>query len=238
MLLDLSKDENIIVTRPDKGNGVVLMNRDDYVSKMDVILNDRTKFEAIRDDILMKILNKEEKINRFLRKLKSDGVINESLYSQLFTSGSKPGVLYGLPKVHKENCPLRPIMSAIGTFNYKLSKFLVPILSPITINQYTVKDSFSFAKEIGNLNFGNCVLASFDVKSLFTNIPLTETIDICIEGLFQDKEFVQGFNKNQMHTLLSLAAKECFFMFNKKTFAQKDGVAMRNPFSECLFISL
>ena len=157
-----------------------------------------------------------------------------TLYSRLFTSGSKPGVLYGLPKVHKEGCPVRPIMSAIGTFNYKLSKFLVPLLAPITTNQYSVKDSFSFVKELCEMNYGECIMASFDVKSLFTNIPLKETVNICVEDLFRDVENIEGFSKQQFHQLLSLAVTDCFFIFNKNVYKQVDGVAMGNPLGPTL----
>ena len=66
--------------------------------------------------------------------------------------GSRPGIMYGLCKVHKEEvdgCPLfRPILSALQTPTYNLAKFLVPILDPLTKNEYTVKDSFHFAEEI------------------------------------------------------------------------------------------
>ena len=60
--------------------------------------------------------------------------------------GSRSGILYGLCKVHKQlvdNCPpFRPIRSAIKTPTYKLAKFLVPLLEPITTNMYTIKNSF------------------------------------------------------------------------------------------------
>ena len=233
-LKKLSKDKSIVIMRPDKGNGVVLLNTCDYKNKVYEILNDSSKFERIHDDALLTMLNKEEKINVFLRNMKSEGVISQELYSELFVSGSKPGILYGLPKVHKDGCPVRPILSAIGTFNYKLSKFLVPLLAPITINEYTVKDSFSFSKEVCDLNFENCCIASFDVKSLFTNIPLNETIDICTDNLFGDSDKVLNFGKRQFHKLLSLAASECYFVFNEELYRQKDGVAMGNPLGPTL----
>jgi hypothetical protein len=96
--------------------------------------------------------------------------------------GSRPGILYGLPKVHKPNFPLRPIISAIGTHAYKLAKFLVPLLRPFSTNSYTISDTFMFVKELRELqiNTNNVVMASFDVKSLFTNIPLDETISIIV----------------------------------------------------------
>ena len=59
-------------------------------------------------------------------------------------------------------------------------KFLIPILDPLTQNQYTIKDSFSFAKEITTYD-GSFFMASLDVESLFTNIPLKETINNCVE---------------------------------------------------------
>ena len=111
---------------------------------------------------------------------------------------------------------------------------MVPILAPLTTNSHTVKDSFSFAKEICDLRINDCILASFDVKSLFTNIPLRETIDICIDELFQDEDMVLGFTRQQLHKLLSLTATDCCFIFDSKVFKQKDGVAMGNPLGPTL----
>ena len=87
----------------------------------------------------------------------------------------RPGVMYGLFKIHKplvNNIPkLRPILSAIGTGTYKWAKFFVPLLRPFTSNSFTVKDSFEFAKNIFQQNF-ELYMASLDIDSLFTNIPL------------------------------------------------------------------
>ena len=66
--------------------------------------------------------------------------------------------------------PFRPIISAIGTPTYKLAKFLVPVLSDITQNEFTVKGSFTFVDEILAQN-SDLHIASLDVDALFTNIP-------------------------------------------------------------------
>ena len=128
------------------------------------------------------------KLIRFLRDtLQKQKFITDEVYRDLFPSGSTPGILHGLPKVHKDNCPGRPILSAIGTYNYKLAKFIVPILQPLTVGQYTVKDSFSFVSEITAFQIdGDLVMDSFDVSSLFTNIPLDESVDLCVNLLFAD----------------------------------------------------
>ena len=72
--------------------------------------------------------------------------------------------------------PFRPILSAIGTFTYKIAKFLVTILSCLTINEFTVKDFFLFAKQNVEQD-SNFYMGNLDVNSLFTNIPLEETIN-------------------------------------------------------------
>ena len=96
--------------------------------------------------------------------------------------------MYGLAKVRKvvtDGLPsFRPILSAIGTPTYKLAKFLVPMLEALTTNECTIKDSFIFAEELQSFDL-KLVMASFDIESLFTNIPLQETIDLCVENYFK-----------------------------------------------------
>ena len=86
-------------------------------------------------------------------------------------------------KVHKRDVPLRPILSAISTTGYNIAKFFVPLLSIFTTNEFTINDSFSFVNEIVSIpDSDSYVMASFDIKSLFTNIPLDETVAITTES--------------------------------------------------------
>ena len=116
--------------------------------------------------------------------------------------------MHGLAKVHKivtDGLPsFRPILSAIGTPAYKLAKFLVPILEFLTTDEYTIKDSFTFAEELQSFD-SKLVMASFDIESLFTNIPLQETIDLCVENLFQDRTHVDNLSKDSFRELLTRA---------------------------------
>ena len=206
---------------------------------MDLILDDSSKFSLLNrnaspEDISKNILKLETKMNNDLRGLKNDSFIDEATYKSLYASGSQPGLLYGLPKTHKQDVPLRPILSAINTFNYKLAKFLVPLLCSITSNQYTVKDSFSFAKEIANLSFPNVTMASFDVKSLYTNIPLEETISICTSTLSKAPLHSLHVLPHILHKLLSFATKDSLFMFNSHLYKQLDGIAMGSPLGPSL----
>ena len=82
--------------------------------------------------------------------------------------------MYGLPKIHKENAP---IISAICNYNYKLAKYLVEILTPLTNNIHVIKYTFDFVNKVANIDHSiDRYMVSFDVVSLFTNIPTVETI--------------------------------------------------------------
>ena len=111
--------------------------------------------------------------------------------------------------------PFRLILSAIATPTCKLAKYLLPFLTPLTQNEYTITDSFHFAEEICKQD-PNLYMASLDVDSLFTNIPLDETIDICIDSLYKDDENSPKIPKDVFRNLLTVATKESFFMFNNK----------------------
>ena len=104
------------------------------------------------DEDLNYIINSEKRITDLLKKLKNKNAISEETYNKLRPVGSKLGTLYGSAKVHKALInalpPFRPILSAIGTPTYKLAKFLVPVLSVIIQNEFTVKDSFTFVDDI------------------------------------------------------------------------------------------
>ena len=108
----------------------------------------------------------------------------------VYPTVSRPGILHSLCKIHESivdgTLPFCPIFSAIGTSTYKLAKFFLPLLEPQTYNQYTIKDSFWFCEELKHFNT-NFIMVSFDVESLFTNIPLQESFDLCVQKPFEDK---------------------------------------------------
>ena len=134
-----------------------------------------------------------------------------------------------------------------------LAKYLVPNLTFLTKNEFMVNSSFDFAEEI--VGFNPKGLASFDVTSLFTNIPLNETIDIIISEIFDNplnSKFIETFEfdietkffkcylpgnenetyyfkRDQMRKLLELATLDNYFFFNENIYRQTDGVAMGSP---------
>ena len=72
-------------------------------------------------------------------------------------------------------------------------------------------------------------MASFDVISLFTNIPVDETIEIISNHIFASCIYFEGFDRSQFIKLLSLCVKNCHFIFHGRIYQQIDGVAMGSP---------
>ena len=77
-------------------------------------------------------------------------------------------------------------------------------------------------------------MTSFDIESLFTNIPLEETINICVNKLFENNTKVNNLTKESFRSLLELATLDSFFIFDRKYYKQKGGVAMGSPFGPTL----
>ena len=96
-------------------------------------------------------------------------------------------------------------------------KYLVPILELLTKNKYTVRDSFNFVIDIAEQYSGN-FMGSLDIDSLFTNIPLEETIQICTNNIFKNSDIVHGLKKSEFKDLLSLAIKESYFILNNRLY--------------------
>ena len=105
--------------KPDKGNGVLILDQKLYNNAIEETIPHTSKFEKLNEDPALK---REASLQRFLGKLKQKNFFNEIEYDKLYSSGSAPARIYGTLKMHKfsssDSFPkLRPIASSIDTFN-------------------------------------------------------------------------------------------------------------------------
>ena len=163
-------------------------------------------------------------------------------YKKLYPTGSTEGRFYGTAKNHKlkegdgvDKLPLRPIVSNIGTPSYHLAKYLAKLLSPLSQSEYTISSTKDFIQQIRDVKVPEGhKLISFDVTSLFTNVPLDETINIILNRIYVDKEISTPISRSEMKQLITICTKGVNFTFKGETYRQKDGVAMGSPLGPVL----
>ncbi|CAF1383019.1 unnamed protein product [Didymodactylos carnosus] len=239
-LRNLSNDKSIHISRADKGRAVVILDKVDYIMKMESNLNDTNTFKVIEMDPTLK---KEDKLQQKHLKLRNSGFITDTEYRYAHPVGSGPWKAYGLTKIHKKDLPLRPIVAVYSTFNYKLSKLLAKKLDHLRISPTIINDTFKFVDEIHSLRFyhDEIKLVSFDIISLFTKVPLDRTIELILEKMYgkphtctcstkkKDDWCDNCKNRYELKSLLELATKDSHFIFNGKIYCQLQGIAMGCP---------
>ena len=133
--------------------------------------------------------------------------ISEETRRSLKPVGARSGIMYRICKVRKDiinSCPaFRTILSAINTPTCKLAKFLLPILKSFSRNEYTVRTHLLLMRKLLNMILIFFLRGSQDFDSLFTNIPLKETIHISANTLFENIERVEGLSKIEFKQDLS-----------------------------------
>ena len=211
---ELNTNNNILILPADKGNATVIMETDDYKKKINNLL-EPTTYRKLPKDPTSKVLRR---VNGIVRA----STIPVDIQRTICKTEAVPPRLYGLPKIHKTAIPLRPIVSAIGSPTYHVAKHLSKLLQPhVGRAESHVKDSAHFIQKITRLHVEpEDILISFDVVSLFTKVPITESLEY-ISKLFT-KDITELF-------------REClttsYFLWDGHFYEQIDGVAMGSPLS-------
>lgn len=222
----LKNHDDIIIASADKGGKTVVLMRDVYETKMSDLLSDTSTYKPIKKDLTSHFQTKN---NDLARRLHSAGYIDAWTKSRLTTYKALPPRIYGLPKIHKTNVPLRPIISCVGSPTHDLSRFVNDILKNITeCSQYKLKNSYDFISRIKNLILNEDeILVSFDVVSLFTNIPRGLAMEI-IERKWDSIRLHTDIPLTLFREMLSLVMDSGYFKYQDKFYHQTAGMPMGN----------
>ena len=210
-LKSLNNSKSIVDFKVEKG--VVILDKDDYCRKMLDHLHNSGSYRKLNKDPLKKI----SKSVVFAIKASSSV---RSFSHKLIESFPHTPRIYGLPKIHKEGAPLRPIVNTIGGPTYLLAKYLAQKLKPLAGHTKSfAKDSTSFVNELKNFKLDpDNKLVSFNVVSLYTNIPISEAIKVI-------KHLMDPDTAN----LVSICLTSTFFSFDGEFYEKTCGVAMGPP---------
>ena len=221
---ELRADPDITVRRADKTASYVIIETAEYLQKLDSILQDETKFKRIEHDPtegLKKKLNKIVEVN--------NATTNGVKLSRV-TGEYRPGYCYGNVKTHKPGNKLRPIISQIPTPTYHLAKKLGALLTPYVPARYSLTSASDFL-DILKTSDTRGHMASLDVESLFTNVPVDRTINFILDRVYRDNNTpTLDIPENTLRQLLECCTKEAPFTCPRgNRYCQVDGVAMGSP---------
>ena len=179
----------------DKGSGFALMTSNQYEKNfLEVLSGDQ--FQTLRavkvNPLLLKI---EERFDKSLQILCDHGSISQEFYQSTRATGSQPARLYGLAKVHKDNMPLRPVLSLPGSCYHKLNKVLSRFFDKVPgANIETCTPSMKELLASSTIDEDETIF-SLDVKSLYTNVAVQEAMIHAVECLYSS-ECVPEFEKD------------------------------------------
>ena len=161
--------------------------------------------------------------------------MEDTSYRKMYPTGASSPKLYGLPKIHKKNNPLRSIASHIGSVTYGVAKEVVRILKSLTDDTiHHVNNPKEFVDEMKNtsLEEGECI-TSYDVSALFTLIPVTSAIHIIQNKLEQHTELYKRttMSANNMIELVEFYLGNTSFLFQGQFFERTKWAAMGSPVS-------
>lgn len=116
-----------------------------------------------------------------LTKLIRENRLGESTLFIIKLKSTKCPRMYGKIKIHKDGFPIRPIADFIDSPTYNLAKFLSNLLK--TLYGQTVHHISKTQDFVEKLKIEDGIMISFDVSSLFTNVPREEALRIVLNKL-------------------------------------------------------
>ena len=130
---------------------------------------------------------------------------------------------------------MRPVVSMIGTPEYELAKFLDSYIKPNIPKDFMLTSTSEFIDKLKLCSLrGNETMVSFDVSSLFTNVPLMETIDIVVDRVYRDDAVITPPFKKRFFKNMLVMCFQGLFMYKEEWYEQVDGVAMGSPLAPSL----
>ncbi|NSX83481.1 hypothetical protein GOM44_03685, partial [Wolbachia endosymbiont of Atemnus politus] len=148
-------------------------------------------------------------------------------------------IIYGLPKIHKENIPIRPIVAYTNSPLYTLSKWLSNILSPIQkfLNHVTTSSTDALEK-IKQISISSeTLMVSYDVEALYTSIPHQVAIEALKSFMTEHPQVNFPIPPSAIISLVELCLTHSYINYNNNFFQQIKGLPMGSPIS-CLLANL
>ena len=234
--LNLSKQENTamhellhndkIVIRPaDKGSGIVIVNKEDYTSKLQEEMTNSDSYqetERNRADSALK------EVKKLVNRMYKQGAISKDMQEYLIPRYPRAGELKGNPKLHKQGAPMRTIVNGINTATERIAE-----VAEYELNEFVksspshIQDTTGFLKKLSKVQQPlpeGTILFCFDVKKLYPSVPKEEGIQACKEGLKMRTDPLVP--TETVVDMIKAVLEHTVFSFDNTNYIQTEGIAI------------
>ena len=199
-LAELKNRTDLFITRADKGGAAVIWGLEEYLAEANSQLNNSEFYQELSTDLFN---DYQQIMISSLNEMLSENMINKETAEILKPKNVKPARFYLLPKIHKKNIPGRPVISPINCHTTKLSRYVDCHIKPLDtkVKSY-IRDTTDFLSKLQNIKYvpHNAILATLDVKSLYSNIKHNEGL-ISPRRMPRQKDSQRTIIKSNNHPL-------------------------------------
>ena len=227
-----AKKQRLRILPADKGNATVLLSHEQYHSKMTEHISSGP-YTLLQHDPTSSLPGK---VDRVLKKLIKEEKIDISVFNSCRNLHPRPPQLYGLPKIHKLNTPIKPIISFYNTLLLVLHKTLAHYIQPLTHSHLRIQDSKHMIHILhDNSHPTHSYYCSFDIKSLYTSCSMKLAQRTVIEQFTSDPSLLPAhFSITALENLISFCLDHSYFEYNGSFYSQTEGGPMGSPLTVAL----
>lgn len=224
------KKKDVVYSNPDKGKGVVIMNKEDYLGAVKAHITEGP-YELQKFRGAFPVDRLQASVKEKLKVMCDGGLISEEQKRKFVVSNPRMPRMSGLPKIHKPGVQIRPVVTTIDSPTSKIAHWLVKKFRTYTkFQSCSVKNSIELVTSLSDVKIEeNHEMVSYDVKALFPSIPEAEAVvmlkEWCNEQNTSDKEVAV------VYSLIDIVVSQKFFQFEGEIYKQLDGVEIGGKIS-------
>ncbi|XP_049940670.1 uncharacterized protein LOC126416829 [Schistocerca serialis cubense] len=223
-------NNNVLITRADKGNVTVLMDKEQYITKTKEYINTNA-IQKLKSDPTTRF---QANVKRTLKNIEHTLTDKQKYY--LTQKNPQAPTLRSQPKIHKDGMPMRPVINFKKAPTYRIAKHLQKLVTKHykVENNRTLINTGNLIENIQNIQVPHTAsLISFDIENMYTSIPITETIEIIEQNLSSHSNLTTDAIK-EITDMLRLTTEQNYFQFEEEYYLQTDGLPMGSPISGTL----
>lgn len=211
--------KDIFITKADKGNSIIVLNKNDYNAGIEKMIDDGN-YKKVKNPLP----KMQTEVNNIRKKYRN--LFGTRWSHKMNKSNSRVPCIYGLFKQHKPGNSYRPIIAGYSAPIANIAKWLSEFFGRLKhFDDFSVKNSFDLVKKLKPIEIKeNEELVSFDIKSFFSNVPRTGALNALREWL--ERQELDQQTKLALFELTELCVKQSFFQFRGDFYQQDDGLPM------------